>query len=112
MDEDERFPLALFEGDILFVTLFVVVLVYEILDFFIDGIGVLDGFIDEISSLLANNFSKLEIAWTSIITITQNIFLGTSLHLKMCLSLPFPCSSLAKKIGFNLGLLIRNTRSL
>ena len=80
VDEEERFPLALLEGEILFVTLFVVVLVNEILDFFIDGIRVLDGFIDEISSLLANNFSKLEIAWTSIITITQNIFLGTRLH--------------------------------
>ena len=111
MDEEELFPLALFEGDILFVTLFVVVLVDEVLDFFIDGIGVLDGFIDEISSLLANNFSKLEIAWTSIITILQNIFLGTSLC-EMCLSFPFACSSLAKKIGFNLGLSVRNTRSL
>ena len=80
VDEEERFPLALLEEDMLFVTLFVVLLVDEVLEFFIDGIGVLDGFIDEISSLLANNFSKLEIAWTSIITITQNIFLGTSLH--------------------------------
>ena len=50
---EERFLLALFTGDKLFVTFF---------RFFIDGIGVLDRFMDGINLLSVNIFSKLRIA--------------------------------------------------
>ena len=51
---------------------FQVGLVDEDLDIF-HGIGFLDEFIDEISSLLVNNFCKLGIVWVSMIPLPQNI---------------------------------------
>ena len=67
MGEEEGFPLALFTD-----IFFQVGLVDEDLDIF-HGIRFLDEFIDEISSLLVNNFCKLGIVWVSMIPLPQNI---------------------------------------
>ena len=63
LDEEKRFPLALFTGDKPFVTSFVVVLVDADLIFFIDRIRALDGILDGMRFLLSNTFRKLGAAW-------------------------------------------------
>ena len=50
--------------------------------FSVDGIGVLDGFIDGINSLFVNTFCKLLIALVSVIPILQNILFWYQFTLK------------------------------
>ena len=80
-DEEKRFLLALFTGDKPFVTFFVVVLVDAELIFLLTELKFWNVFIDGISSLLANTFCKLGIAWISMIPI-QNIFFWYKFKLK------------------------------